>query len=283
MLALGGVAGLAAVAAAWLMLSAPSQPPAPTVAVAAPVAPPLPLQTQPQIEPPATSLATAVATETAPTPPPAPPPPSPRAVAEAVMALPCGLIRAEVGEDSLTISGLLPRDQMPELLRMLEASRIVAERIGLGVVGVDARHCDLLEQLRRLAASGEPQTVLVGTLPLQKNEAVRFDVSMPDRAGLLSADYVLATGQVFHMVQGAAVAPRSQRRFADRNWVVDAPYGVDLLVTVASDRPLFARPRPVVERVDDWLGVLAPALRQAEAQGGQVRVSTIAVPTRERR
>jgi hypothetical protein len=219
----------------------------------------------------------------------APPPPAPdfRAAAEAVSALPCSLLHAELSEGSLALSGLVRRDVEPALRQILATNHLPETAVRLAVASFDGPYCGVLEQLRSYSA-GAPRGMLLGTLPLQKGELLRFALTLPDRNGQLAVSYLMGSGQAAHIVPTRAASKGEELRFGDPHgnftgWEVDQPFGTDLLLALLSDRPLWHAPRPAWEKLDDWLAALAPALRQAEAEGNKVSALALVVPTLERR
>ena len=294
LVAAGGVAVVAAAALGWFFL-APGSAPAPSAVVAvapvAPVAPTAPVA--PAAPSPLVAPSPPPPVVAAPAPPPAPAPvqapvqaaPAPnfRAAAQAVAALPCSLVLTEATETSLRLTGLIRQDAEPALRRALAG--LPDGSVTGRVESFDGPFCGVLDQLHG-RAEGAPRGSVMGTLPLQKGELLRFTLAMPARAGQMGVTYVMGSGQVAHIVAPQPMAAGAQQRFGDlrpgfEGWVVDEPYGTDLLLALVSDRPIFSAPRPLVERTEDWLAALATALRQADAQGNRVAATAMVVPTRE--
>jgi serine/threonine-protein kinase len=255
--ALGGVAAAAVLALAWFGMG-PGRTPQP----AAPIAAATPA-----------------------------PPPDFAAAARAIAALPCGLVQAQPGETGLRLAGLTRRDNQTALRQALVDARVPDSAVQGQVESFDGPFCAVLDQLRGRTTGAAGATLsgsLAGTLPLQKGELVRFELAMPDRAGQLGVTYLLGSGQVAHIVPPQPMAPGVRQRFGEpapgfEGWVVDEPFGTDLLVALLSDQALFAAPRPRVERTEAWLAALAGALLQAEAAGNRISAMALVVPTREAR
>ncbi len=257
--ALGGVAAAAVLALAWFGMAPDRAPPAAPGMAPTALVPPVPAPAAPDFA----------------------------AAARAIAALPCALVAAVPSESGLRLSGLSRRDNEPALRQALAAARVLDSAVQGQVESFDGPFCAVLDQLRSRAA-GAPAGGLVGTMPLQKGDLVRFDLTMPDRAGQLAVTYLLSSGQVAHIVAPQPMVAGARQRFGEpapgfEGWVVDEPFGTDLLVALVSDRPLYAAPRPMVERTEAWLAALAGALGQAEAQGNKVAALALVVPTREAR
>lgn len=62
-------------------------------------------------------------------------------------------------------------------------------------------------------------------------------------------------------------------------WEVDEPFGTDLILVLASDRPLFAQRRPAIEPQEAFAAALATAVRTIQAAGGRVLVRAVVLET----
>jgi serine/threonine-protein kinase len=151
-------------------------------------------------------------------------------------------------------------------------------------------YCGALDILREVAAgAGEPPQVdIPGPQPLQRSDLLRLDVQMPAWAGQLQVSYVMKSNEIVHLVPSQPQPPGARIRLGEPTpgfpgWEVDEPFGTDLIVVFASQRPLFAQPRPQVESLDAYLPALDAALRDARAQGTQVSARAVVVETVSRR
>ena len=146
------------------------------------------------------------------------------------------------------------------------------------------------------AAPGEaPLVDIVGGRPLQEGELLRLDVQLPDRVSHVLASYFMPAAMMAHLVPYQPhLAPNQPQPAGARvrlgdpppgqpGWEVGPPYGTDMVVVVASDRPLFTPPRTGEETVDGYLAALASALRDARMQGSRVAIRAVVVETVERR
>jgi serine/threonine-protein kinase len=154
----------------------------------------------------------------------------------------------------------------------------------------DGDFCDALDLLRPMLgpAGVAPTVTVVGRQPLQKEELMRLDVQMPDWPAHLYVAYFMHSGEVANLVPSTLQQAGAQIRLGDPQgsfpgWVVDEPYGTDLAVVIASDRPLFGNSRPVVESQAAYVAALAAALRSARATGTRVVVRPVVVETVQRR
>lgn len=154
----------------------------------------------------------------------------------------------------------------------------------------DGNFCEALDLLRPLLgpAGVAPSVSVVGRLPLQKEELMRLDVQMPDWPAHLYVAYFMHSGEVANLVPSTLQQASAQVRLGEPQgtfpgWVVDEPYGTDLAVVIASDRPLFGTTRPVVESQAAYVSALAAALRLARTNGTRVVVRPVVVETVARR
>ena len=249
-----------------------------------------PAVTQPAVTPPPVTQPPVVA--------PAPPRIDFRAAAlAAANAAPCSLITSTASDQALTLSGVVRRGGDAQIRRVLAARNIPPQAVTLNLQPFDGPYCGLLDAIRQVAAvPGEaPMVDVVGAQPLQKNELLKLDVQMPDRPSYLHAAYFTASSAMAHLVpyemylradrqQAAGARVRLGERPAGWDgWPVDEPYGTDLVIVIASDRPLFTPLREGFETFDGYLPVLAAALRDARARGSRVAIRAVVVETVERR
>ncbi len=111
---------------------------------------------------------------------------------------------------------------------------------------------------------------------------LRFRVQMPDWPAHLHVSYLMTTGNVGNIVNAPPrQAPGANSTFTDPKWEATDPYGTDLLLVVASERPLFGPQgrRRVVEKLDQFAADLGPALSAAQDRGGRVAVQVVPVRT----
>lgn len=214
-----------------------------------------------------------------------------RAAAQAIaVSTPCSLIAWSVGDRSLTLAGVVRRGDEAQLRQALVQRGVPEDAARLELTPFDGDFCAALDLLRPLLgpAGVAPGVSVVGRLPLQKDELMRLDVQMPDWPAHLYVAYFMHSGEVANLVPSTLQQAGAQVRLGDPEanfpgWVVDEPYGTDLAVVIASDRPLFGTTRPVVEPQAAYVAALAAALRTARANGTRVVVRPVVVETVARR
>ncbi|MGH7067695.1 MAG: DUF4384 domain-containing protein, partial [Acetobacteraceae bacterium] len=281
--------------------------PPPANAEPAPVAAPLPV---PPPQPPASAAAPqpAPAAETASqTPAPAPSAPtqlanipaSPEAIAKAVASaiapVPCSLVSGSVATaGSITLAGLAG-DQAPSELHQALADAAPSAAVNWGVStfsgGAAAIYCRALDLLRPIAtpfsASGPTlQLVLQSGKPvLVDGDPIAFRVGMPRFPAWLSVDYFSSDGTVAHLAPGPGNPAQSHRAdtvvLVQHNppWTAGPPYGHDMIVAIASAKPLFATARPETEQASAFLPALAAALDAARSAGTHLEATALLLET----
>lgn len=186
----------------------------------------------------------------------------------------------------MAVSGVVRRSEATAIARTIEAFGIPPAAVDLSLDSFSGPYCEALAAIRPVAAVGDdrPGIALASPNPLRAGQALRFSMLMPDWAARLHVAYVTETGEVGHLVQaGSAYPARSAVPFGDAGrWKATAPFGTDMLILVASDRPLFPQRRHG-ERLEAFTPALLAALRQAQEGGGRVAarvalVTTVAAP-----
>lgn len=214
-----------------------------------------------------------------------------RAAAQALATnTPCSLIAWSATDRSMTLSGVVRRGDDAVIRRDLAVRGVPDDAARLTLAAFDGPYCPALDLLRPVLgpAGLAPSVEVVGRLPLQKGELMRLDVQMPDWPAHLYVAYFMQSGQVANLVPSALQAAGARVRLGEpqgnfTGWEVDEPFGTDLAVVIASDRPLFGASRPVVESQDAYMAALAAALRTARASGTRVVVRPLVVETVARR
>ncbi|WP_198373507.1 DUF4384 domain-containing protein, partial [Roseomonas rosulenta] len=214
-----------------------------------------------------------------------------RAAAQALATgTPCSLIAWSATDRSMTLSGVVRRGDDAAIRRDIAARGVPEDAARLTLAAFDGPYCPALDLLRPVLgpAGLAPSVEVVGRLPLQKGELMRLDVQMPDWPAHLYVAYFMQSGQVANLVPSALQAAGARVRLGEpqgsfTGWEVDEPYGTDLAVVIASDRPLFGNSRPVVESQEAYMAALGAALRTARASGTRVVVRPLVVETVARR
>lgn len=133
-----------------------------------------------------------------------------------------------------------------------------------------------------LAASDGPTATIAPVSP-SVGDVLAVEIETPAYESYLHAAYFAADGSVFALVQPdsgdlRAKSAHSVLRFGDDGpglaFIVTEPAGQEMLLVIASEKPLFAASRPDVEASEDFLS----ALRQTVLTGEAGRITATLVP-----
>jgi serine/threonine-protein kinase len=206
----------------------------------------------------------------------------------AAAAAPCGLIATSATDAGLTLLGVVERSQAAAVRAALSAGNIPAgdPAARIALQPFDGPYCPALPLLRSVLAgpADAPQVAVDGAMPLRRGDLLRFGVTMPSWPAHLYVAYFMKSGEVAHLVPSAQHPANARVRLGDPapgfpGWEIDEPFGTDLMVVVASERPLFPGLRPFVEPQEAYLEALAAALDGARRQGSRVAVRPVVIET----
>ncbi|NKE17216.1 serine/threonine-protein kinase [Neoroseomonas oryzicola] len=214
-----------------------------------------------------------------------------RAAAQALATqTPCSLIAWSATDRTMSLAGVVRRGDETAIRQNLSSRGVPDDAAQLALTSFDGPYCAALDLFRPVLgpAGAAPTVQVVGRMPLQKGELLQFDVQMPDWPAHLYLAYFMKSGEVANLVPSTLYQASARVRLGEptgsfTGWEVDEPFGTDLAVVIASDRPLFGNSRPLVESQEAYMSALAAALRNARASGTRVVVRPIVVETVARR
>jgi serine/threonine-protein kinase len=145
----------------------------------------------------------------------------------------------------------------------------------------DGPYCDELNTMRSYhPLFGGPDRLVLGLqggqTTLHDGDLITIDQSLPSFTKYVETDYFSNDGSVTHLTpklkpgQTTLVQPLGN---------VSAPYGTDMIISIASSAPLFSAPRTQVESASDYLPPLRAAMQNIVSAGAQVSVDAIQVNT----
>jgi serine/threonine-protein kinase len=145
----------------------------------------------------------------------------------------------------------------------------------------DGPYCDELNAVRPYhVLFGSPDRLLLGLqggkTTLHDGDLITIVQTMPDFTRYMETDYFSNDGSVFHLAP--KITP-GQTSLTQPLGSVSAPYGTDMIISIASSSPLFPTPRPQDESATDYLPLLRQAMQNAVSSGAQVSVDAIQVDT----
>lgn len=293
------VVGLAGIAAWWLLAGAPAR--GPDVALVPPIVAP-PAVTPPAVTPPA------VIPPVAPPVLPVRPMPDVARLRAALAPIDCTFAHPEVTADGMVFVSGLGRAGRPEAaLRQAVADALPpGVAVAWSINGFDGPYCEALNLLRPLRAQAADMVPTIslkgGATRLRQDDHLVLRVVVPFAAHL-QLDYFSNDGSVTHLVVDDGtdllmLTPAGLRRVGPsrrylpgevvflgepdpaagfEGWAIDAPFGHDLLMVVASGAPL-RRPGAGTENPAVYFRNLRAAIDRAQG-GGPVSGQALIVET----
>jgi hypothetical protein len=228
----------------------------------------------------------------APTPAKPAPPPDPeavgRAVAAAAAAASCSFLTTAVAPDGVWVNGFDGSGDHDSAARAAVNSTASGLHVAWQARALDPFWCPMLDVLRPYGSAGAIAVRLAtGARPLRDGELIRPDVQGPGFASWMRVDDFARGGEqqqgkpigpnVVHFYPTAKARPRKLAagellQVSDKGWCVGAPFGTDLIVAVATAKPLFSGTRATQEDFDTYLAALRTALAAAAQRGDDIAV-----------
>ncbi|WP_439579551.1 protein kinase domain-containing protein [Elioraea sp.] len=220
------------------------------------------------------------------------------AVAGAIAASRCSLVAGTIeGTDRVRLTGFAEAGGGESALRLRVASAGVPwENIDWRVRGFEGPYCDALDLLRPVAdVFGEPPSGLSVALAGDRRRLVLGDlltvrVGMPRFPAYLRVSYFTHDGEVVHLHPNSgdgarSFAPGARVSLGDPaeggpRWEIGPPYGTEMIVALASERPLFESAREDFERSEAYLAALRERL--GDGRAGRVAAQVLMVEVAER-
>jgi serine/threonine protein kinase len=186
--------------------------------------------------------------------------------------LPCTRLEGVQGDDGLVIRGGTASSTQLAAIRERAIGLDGFARLEVAVETKPMPHCRIYELL---AGTTDPPPRAFARLDpmradnrLERGQLVMVLVEGPGFPSHLSVDYFTSDGQVAHMYPedaiGELLPPGGQYVVGDPldgAWFeVDAPFGREMILVLASPEPLFHTPRPLVEDAGEYLRALESAL-----------------------
>ncbi|MDE2004941.1 MAG: DUF4384 domain-containing protein, partial [Rhodospirillales bacterium] len=248
----------------------------------------------------------------APAPSPAPAPAPHPSMAEltqrmqaAISATDCTLAAPRAGAGDAIAVGGYAGTGVADVLRARLAAIAGGAALEWRVMGVQPVFCDVLAAIRPAApAAGAPDAGLAlrlagGQTALHDGARIEPRVTMPGFSGYLRVDYLGHDGSVVHLyptvadpaqhflaVPARQLAAGAVLRLGDGTpgqplWEVGPPYGTDMILAVASSRPLALHPVPpnIEDHAAGYLAALKSAIAAAQAAGEPVSATLLPVDT----
>ncbi|GLR65645.1 hypothetical protein GCM10010909_03230 [Acidocella aquatica] len=210
-------------------------------------------------------------------------------------SLPCTLLNGNDSGAAPEISGLAGAGAPQAALNGAVQSLPDAGMLTNDTQTIDGPYCDALNAIRPYhplyAGVGAVLGLSLagGKTTLHDGDLITVAEKMPGYAGYLETDYFSSDGSVLHLYPTptdaqTVLAAGSAKTLGDpshggASWQVSAPYGTDMIISIASSVPLFTKLRPQDENASDYLPALRAALQNAASSGAKVAVAALPVVT----
>ncbi len=249
---------------------------------------PVEATTTPAVEPARTGAAPATAGATGEQQTPQPPMPSLREVSALLGTMPCSILQASINGRNLLVRGYAAdSDVVQRVDRMLGNVAGVAE-FKNEIQEISGVFCATLEiyapflKANRSAGYG----TVIGT-PNEGNvfvngERLVVDLATPTYKSWLYVDYFAQDGNVVHMMPSPGeefnqADPLEKFQLGEEGdiglWEVAPPFGIEMIVLLASSTPLFDSPRSQVEKADSYHAALGTRLEELSSQTDKAKIS----------
>ena len=205
--------------------------------------------------------------------------------------LPCTLLHA----NGSAIAGLAGAGAPQAALTAAMNSLPAAVKIDNRIQTIDGPYCAALDAVRPYRPLFAPArntlglALAGGKTVLHDGDLITLNQTMPGFSGYLETDYFSSDGTVLHLYPTPTDPPRQFAAGAvdilgdpthgGASWQVSAPYGTDMILSIASSVPLFAKARPQDENASDYLPALRQALQNSVSNGAEVSAAAIPVVT----
>jgi serine/threonine-protein kinase len=204
---------------------------------------------------------------------------------------PCSLLRADPGTDgTIMVTGAMGEGNSEAQLRALIGGSVTGAAYTVKTETVSPILCDSLDMISSLRERNQGLSQPVQLQPINAGAVYKdrqnliLDLHGPSFPAYLQVDYFTLEGYVVHLWPNGLekehkLGAGGQRKLGDpagggRFWTVGQPFGRELVVAIASAKPLFPALRPEAEQATGYLTELRKALSGAEGSPGALPVAT---------
>ena len=212
-------------------------------------------------------------------------------IRKVINTAPCALLNANLGSDGpVMVTGAMGETNSEAQLRTLIDSAVPGAVYTVKTDAVSRILCDPLEMIGRLRDRNQELSQPVQLQPSNAGAVYKdrqnliLEVRGPGFPAYFQVDYFTLEGYVVHLWPNGLekdhrLTAGGERRLGDptrggRFWTVGQPFGRELIVAIASARPLFPALRPEAEQAAGYLAELRKTLEAAGKNGATLPVAT---------
>lgn len=175
----------------------------------------------------------------------------------------------------------LPRSAIVATTAESERSVNVVDENGLACDGADQLYCEALEitapyrQANMQQVLGLRLDVAATNGLLHGGDILTLDISFPTYDSYLHVAYLDRSGRVDPVIPGnKQLWPAHAANYVEETpHEIGEPYGIEAILAIATERPLFSTPRPKLERGTAYLSALRQALANLKADNPETRIA----------
>jgi hypothetical protein len=213
--------------------------------------------------------------------------------------IPCTIVSGDIIREGngLTVRGMVTTSSEA---RVHAAAANAGPMLSLGwtVESIGEAYCSALELIRPLVAKfGMPSSGLAisigdGGTHLREGDRIVLNITAPNYRSRVQLDDLQSDGTVYHMQPSDGYPANMYEPLSQNHWgdarsgvelpVVQAPFGTNMIIAIASQRPLFLEKRPAVEPTDVYLRALRSAIEAARARREVITAAVLVLTTSKR-
>lgn len=198
--------------------------------------------------------------------------------------LSCAALHATLTDGVVDVHGFAKQSDITRLERELRALE-GAKSVNVEVFPTDRINCQVIDlvspywESNRSAALGASIRTYEASARFKAGEYLVLEIKSPSYDSYLNIDYYSHDGAVVHMLP----SPRSPYNQAPSNysatlgdlgeWRVGAPFGQEMIVLLATPKPLFTEQRKEYETQGEYLPELKQRLKELETTGGSGKIT----------
>jgi eukaryotic-like serine/threonine-protein kinase len=217
-------------------------------------------------------------------------PPVPGATALAALnatlsRIPCSALAASLPEHALEVSGFASTGDGVAHVREALAQTLGGQGARLDVNAVGSHNCEVVSafapywRANHQAGAGAAIHTRPPDAQLTQGSPLIVDITTPQYDSYVNVDYYALDGSVVHLVpsnherDNQAPPGFSATIGSSGDWVVDKPFGTEMIVLLVTPAPLFDGLRPPSEPRAAYLAAVDHQLKQMEARYGSGRIA----------